>query len=336
MADSWYLLIHQLPTKPIYLRARIGQRLARAGALALKSSVYALPHDPGNLAKLRAILEEARASGGEAHICEAEFVEGITSEELTRRFVGAREADYAALSADVRVAATSIDRRNGLGRLESSNTARLTRLKRRFAEIRAIDSLGAPGAKEAASLLATLERRLSVTAREDRTTRPPSNTSGLVGRVWATRRGLHIDRIGSAWLIRRFIDPRARFRFIDPKEARKPGELRFDMVGGDFTHDGDACTFEALVGLIRSPDPALRQVAEIVHDVDLQDGKFGRKDAAGVRQIVLGIILDCPADDDRLRRGFGLFDDLYASFRQRSRGADSGTPSRARTRKGKP
>jgi hypothetical protein len=136
------------------------------------------------------------------------------------------------------------------------------------------------------------------------------------GRIWATRRGLHIDRIASAWLIRRFIDSKARFRFIDPKEERKPAELRFDMVGGDFTHEGDACTFETLVRATRSPDPALRQIAEIVHDIDLKDEKFARTDAPGIQQIVLGIVLDCPGDEDRLKRGFALFDDLYASFRK--------------------
>lgn len=156
------------------------------------------------------------------------------------------------------------------------------------------------------------------------------------GRVWATRRGLHVDRIASAWLIRRFIDPQAQFRFIDSKEEKIPGEVRFDMVGGDFTHEGDACTFETLVRVAARPDPALRQIAEIVHDIDLKDGKFNRPDAAGIQQIVLGIILDCPDDDDRLRRGFALFDDLYASFRRHAQAPSRSPSTRAGTRKGEP
>jgi hypothetical protein len=139
-----------------------------------------------------------------------------------------------------------------------------------------------------------------------------------VGRVWATRRGVQIDRIASAWLIRRFIDPNARFRFVDAADARDPKELRFDMVGGDFTHEEDRCTFETLVRRIALDEPALASVAEVVHDIDIKDRKFGRPDALGVQQVVLGIVLDSANDEERLQRGFALFDNLYASFRMRN------------------
>ena len=312
--QRWYLLIHQLPTKPIYLRARIGHRLARAGALALKNSVYLLPRNPGNLEVLGGIVQEARAAGGAAYVSEAEFVDGITSGELIRRFRDERDLDYAALSVEVRDATASMV------------PALLARLRRKQAEIEAIDFFDAAGRKKSKALLAALEKRRNAPGKDARTT--------LKRRVWATRRGVQIDRIASAWLIRRFIDPAARFRFIDPKAERGPDELRFDMVGGDFTHEGDACTFETLARTIRKPESALRQIAEIVHDIDLQDGKFGRTDAPGIRQVILGIVLDCPADEDRLERGFALFDDLHASFRQPLRQVAAGLPARSKTRRG--
>jgi hypothetical protein len=315
---DWYLLIHQLPTKPIYLRARIGQRLARVGALALKNSVYMLPRNSERLEDLQRIVEEARSAGGEAYIFETGLVEGISSEALIRRFLDARDADYKAFSSEVRDAADSIDRRDGARPPEAKLLARLTRLKKRHAEIEAIDFFDAAGQKKSKALLASLEKRLQATGKGAGAASSPSAMPRLRGRVWATRRGLHIDRIASAWLIRRLIDPEARFRFIDPKDEKKAGELRFDMVGGDFTHEGDACTFETLVRIVRKPDPALRQIAEIVHDIDLKDGKFKRTDAPGIQQILLGIVLDCPGDEDRLKRGFALFDDLYASFRRRN------------------
>src|SRR5207249_3027722 len=112
-------------------------------------------------------------------------------------------------------------------------------------------------------------RRVEAAARRHADSTADQGRAGPFRKTWVTRRGVHIDRIASAWLIRKFIDPEARFRFIDPTDERKPGELRFDMVGGDFTHDGDACTFETLVRIIRNPDPGLRHVAEIVHDIDL-------------------------------------------------------------------
>ena len=313
---GWYLLVHQLPTKPIYLRAKIGERLARLGALALKNSVYVLPRHPSRLEDLERLVDEAKASGGEAWVANAELVAGLSAEALIERFRQARSDDYDAIATEARSPAGSIA------------PARLARLQKRLAEIERIDFFGAAGRKKTKDLLTSLERRVDRAG--------PDARSAPKARAWATRRGVQIDRIASAWLIRRFLDPAARFRFIDPKAERAADELRFDMVGGDFTHEGDSCTFETLARTIRRPDPALRQIAEIVHDIDLKDGKFGRRDAPGIQQIVLGIVLDCPADEDRLARGFALFDDLYASFRQTARPRAAGAPSRLKKRRGNP
>jgi hypothetical protein len=134
-----------------------------------------------------------------------------------------------------------------------------------------------------------------------------------------TRRGIQIDRIASAWLIRRFIDPKARFRFVDPhEEPPRPDELRFDIVGGDFTHEGDRCTFEALVRRAGLKNAALSRVAEIVHDIDIKDGKFERPEAPGVERLLQGILATHAEDEERLARGFALLDDLYGSFRKGS------------------
>lgn len=139
----------------------------------------------------------------------------------------------------------------------------------------------------------------------------------LTGKTWVTRRGVKIDRIASAWLVRRFLDPAARFRFVDPAgNEKRRGELRFDMVGGDFTHEGDRCTFETLRKEARLDDPGLTPIAEIVHDIDLKDGKYGRPEASGVKQLLEGVLHAHAADEERLERGFALFDDLYASFRR--------------------
>ncbi|HYT32587.1 MAG TPA: chromate resistance protein ChrB domain-containing protein, partial [Thermoanaerobaculia bacterium] len=138
-----------------------------------------------------------------------------------------------------------------------------------------------------------------------------------IGRTWVTRRGIHIDRIASAWLIRRFLDPNARFRFVDAKEPARPGDLQFDMVGGDFTHEGDRCTFETLLARTGVANRALVDIAEIVHDIDLKDGKFARPEAAGIERLLTGLILANPEDEARLQRGFVLFDELYQSFRKK-------------------
>ena len=133
-----------------------------------------------------------------------------------------------------------------------------------------------------------------------------------------TRKGIKVDRIASAWLVRRFLDARVRFRFIEPgREATRSGETTFDMVGGDFTHESDRCTFETLCHRAGLKDPALVPIAEIVHEIDLKDGKFGRPETRGIERLLTGIVNACARDEERLDRGFALFDELYESFRRK-------------------
>jgi hypothetical protein len=317
----WCLLIHQLPPKPLYLRARIRQRLARVGAVALKNSVYVLPHSESSVEDLQWIAEEAVAGGGEAFLCTADFLGRPTEEDLEERFRRQCGADYEELSAQARELLRQARRGGARVPAEGDLSYRVSRLKKRLGEVSALDFFAAPERATAEDLLAQLEARLQAGAA------PAPAAAGrqrrrrlaeLVGLTWVTRRGVHVDRIASAWLIRRFVDSAARFRFADSQSpAAAPGELRFDTVGGELTHEGDRCTFETLVARLGLGDPAVSQIAEIVHDIDLKDAKFGRAEAPGVLQLVNGLALAHPDDLDRLDRGFALFDDLYESFRRR-------------------
>jgi hypothetical protein len=145
-----------------------------------------------------------------------------------------------------------------------------------------------------------------------------SAPAGLKGRVWVTRQGVQIDRIASAWLIRRFVDDGARFKFVPGTGyAALPGELRFDMFEGEYTHRGDRCTFEVLLMEAGLDDPALAAIGEIIHDIDLKDGKYGREEAAGIRNLIAGIASAHNDDDQRLERGGAVLDDLYRYFASR-------------------
>jgi hypothetical protein len=304
--SSWLLLVHQLPPRPLYLRAKIRQRLAKVGAVALKNAVYVLPETEDAREDFTWIAQEARAGGGDAFVCAAAFVEGVSPKELVARFRRERDADYEALLAEMRSAPRK-------GTAAGDPAAALARAHRRFEEIRALDFFGADRRKEAETMIRTREKDLRGGQR------PPAagaRRSKLVGRVWVTRRGVKVDRIASAWFVRRFVDASARFRFVDPEAAApRPGELRFDMAGGDFTHEGDRCSLETLLARTGVTDPALAAVAEVVHDIDLKDGKYARPETAGVRQLVEGIVASHAGDEGRLERGLALFDDLYASFR---------------------
>jgi hypothetical protein len=135
-----------------------------------------------------------------------------------------------------------------------------------------------------------------------------------------TREGVKVDRMASAWLIRRFIDPAARFRTV-PSRGVRPAEdeLGFDLYEGGFTHEGDRCTFEVLCAAFGLSDPALLGIGEIVHDIDLKDGKFGRDETAGVAALVKGLALTHAADEARLAAGATLFEALYRQLSAETR-----------------
>jgi hypothetical protein len=146
----------------------------------------------------------------------------------------------------------------------------------------------------------------------------PAPRESYRGRTWVTRKGIFVDRIASAWLVRRFIDPKAKFKFVVGKGYEpSPGELRFDMFDAEFTHVGDRCTFEVLLDRMGLKDPALDAIGEVVHDIDLKDEKFRRPQAAGLETLLAGVALRAKDDDERLTRGSAIFDDLYEVYRRK-------------------
>jgi hypothetical protein len=190
----------------------------------------------------------------------------------------------------------------------------VAKLRRRLTEVAALDFFGATGRQAAEGLVSALEAR-SRPASAARTSAKPQT---FHGRTWVTRAGIHVDRMASAWLIRRFIDAKARFKFVRERGYRPGrGEVRFDMYDAEFTHEGDQCTFEVLCARLALRDPALQPIAEIVHDIDLRDEKFARPEVAGIERLIAGIAVAHREDDARLARGGAVFDDLYECFRRK-------------------
>ena len=322
--SRWLLLIHQLPAKPAYFRVKVWRRLQAIGAVAVKNAVYALPCDEQTQEDFEWLLREISEGGGEAVVCEAKLIAGLSDQEVRALFNRARGEDYDAIAKEARSIAA------GLGdapppdkRAEAK--AQLGRLKNRLAQVVAIDFFGADRRTSVEALLAELADRVTEPAEEEVLEAPASDVPALQnsrGRTWVTREGVFVDRIASAWLIRRFIDPQARFKFVPAKGYQPESrELRFDMFEAEFTHQGDRCTFEVLLEQAGLDDPALRAIAEIVHDIDLKDAKFGRDEAPGIASLITGIARAHPKDEDRLDQGGALFENLYASFRIRRRAA---------------
>ena len=312
----WLVLVHRIPPRPLYLRAKMRQRLADVGAIAVKNSVYLLPQSTDALEDLQWIAQEITAGGGDAHLLEGDFVDAVASEAAAAQFREARNADYDALAADAKAAMKAARGAAAASELAAAQA----RLLRRFAEIRRNDFFEAERRPAAEEALAAMEKRLRRDRKED--TRMLKKNLELRGKTWVTRPGVKVDRMASAWFIRRFVDPKARFRFADPAAQRREGELRFDMVGGDFTHEEDRCTFETLVRRVGLPDKGVRAIAEIVHDLDLKDGKYERPETAGVRSMLDGLMGRTANDEERLERALQIFDDLHEALgatRSRSR-----------------
>lgn len=309
----WLILVHRIPPRPLYLRAKMRHRLDAAGAVAVKNSVYLLPHGAEALEDLQWIAQEIETGGGDAHLFEGDFVDGVASESAVAQFRDVRNADYNALAADAHAAMKAARSAAAVAELAASHA----RLVRRLDEIRCIDFFDADHRTAAEEALAAIEARLHKDRKKE--TRMLKANPDLRGKTWVTRPGVKVDRMASAWFIRRFVDPKARFRFADPSAPKKDGEVRFDMVGGDFTHEEDRCTFETLVGRIGLPDRAVRAIAEIVHDLDLKDGKFSRDEAAGVRMMLDGLMARTENDEERVERALVIFDDLHEALGKRSR-----------------
>ncbi len=309
----WLLLIHQIPTKPDYLRVKIGRRLQQVGAVAVKSTVYALPNTETCRENFEWVLREILGGGGEAMLFEGELVGGLEPEGLRALFEQARNRDYREIAEEARLTAErwEVAGQHGEG---PSPAIVLGRLERRLAAVRALDFFQAPEGRAAEEALGVLRDALRG-PRESPTPAPPSPDRPR-GRIWVTRAGVEEDRIASAWLIRRFIDSEASFRFVSPDSLRREGEIGFDMYDGEYTHDGDRCTFEVLLDRFGLRDKALVALGEIVHDIDLKDGKFSRPETAGFERFVQGLLRAAPDDGERLAKGGAFLDALYAAFEE--------------------
>jgi hypothetical protein len=313
--QRWVLLMPTIPSADTTARVKIWRQLQKVGAVALKNSVYVLPNRDECVEAFEWVSRELAELGGQASLCEGKFFDGVTDEEIERRFIEARNADYAELATELRGVAKSLKAKRITVDKLATLAEQVSRLRRRFEEIASIDFCHASGRETSQGLLAGLERTLGE-LRGDSQQEPLIPVARPSGATWVTRTGVHIDRIACSWLIRRFIDAKAKLKFVAPNGyLPEPRELRFDMYDAEFTHVGDRCSFEVLlVRMSLDGDRALSAIAEIVHDIDLKDDKFARPETAGVQSLVIGICGSMREDEARIAAATPLFDGLYAFF----------------------
>ena len=326
----WILLVHQLPPRPTNLRVRIWRKLQKLGAIAIKNSVYVLPANEKTNEDFQWLKQEVESAGGEAAVFRAGAVEGATDQEIIDAFRTARDDEFAAIAAEFdgltgRVREQSRAKHLSPARLAAHETE-LDRLHSELQHVIANDFFDAKGRAAAVSAYERCQKAI----RSSQTPAKKSNTrarktgalsvSDYQNRRWVTRRNLHIDRLASAWLISRFIDKRPRFYFVGDNETLD-GAIPFDMFGAEFTHQGDDCTFETLLKRFGLTDvKALRDIAEIVHDIDLKDDKFNRLEATGLNAVITGAAESLRNDRKLLQQSGSVLDGLFAGFaKQRTR-----------------
>ncbi len=319
-SKNWLLLIHQIPPKPNALRVKIWRRLQQVGAVAVKPSVYAMPLSEQTREDLSWILREIIEGGGDGSISEVRFVEGLDDEQIVTLFHNARKSDYEKIIQDANLLIADwfsgqIDPQDPAVK----GPARVSKLQRRLAEVAAIDFFQAQEQATAEILIKKLAARLAGQA--SAATPLKDDLINLKGKTWVTRENLFVDRIACGWLIQRFVDKDARFKFVEPATyIPKPDELRFDMFDGEYTHTGNRCTFEVMIERFQLADRALVTLAEVVHDIDLKDAKYGRAETQGFNALLTGLVTSRPDDDQRMAEGLRLFDNLYAYFRRHKKG----------------
>ena len=348
---EWILLIHQLPPKPTNLRVRIWRKLQKLGAVAIKNSVYVLPANEKTHEDFQWLKQEIESAGGEATVFQASSVEGATDEEITAAFNKARDEEFAAIAAELDGLAGAIREQTrgkhlSTGRL-ATHESELDKLHSQLESIIVNDFFNADGRAVAIAAYERCQKAIRAAhgpvskAARSNTKSGTLDSAKYQGRRWMTRRNLHIDRLASAWLIRQFIDKRPRFYFV-AEDQTVEGAIPFDMYGAEFTHHGEDCTFETMVkrfGLGASK--GLREIAQIVHDIDLKDDKFHRLEAAGLNTIINGLSLMLRDDRKLLQQCSVIFDGLYSLLNQDTqketakRSAPRGQASRRSRRDGR-
>lgn len=313
---KWLFLVHQVQTPNSRERVKVWRLTRKVGAILYRNSVYVLPYNKERLEDFQWLCQQIRDSKGEASVFVSEARDVAEDRALRALFVHDSEEEYATLLSKAERLLERIGRAKTEARLSERLLKALTKETQQLAdaitEAKRTDFFGTPLAKRARAASEQVTKSLAAVEPQAQAVAPPQRQDrrAFQGKTWATRQHIHIDRLCSAWLIRRFIDRKARFVFAP--ESKLPGSaVQFDVFGVEFSHHGEDCTFETLVKAFQLKDDALEALAEIVHDIDMKDQKFGRAEAAGLDLLVRSLGGASRDDHETLAVGAPLLDALY-------------------------
>ncbi len=315
---EWLLIFYSVPSHPVSNRMMIWRKLAKVGAVQLKGAVYILPATEEHEEFLQWLIGEVKSMGGDGAFVRSAEIRTMTDADIRRLFSMQADQEYHRLEKSLDVLERKIQSiRKGTKSEEGKRLAdQVAKFTKEFEGVAKRDFFNSSTGQAMKKRIQAVEAGL-----RDAGKKSPAEAASVVARrsqdyqekIWATRKHPFIDRMASAWLIKRFIDPKALFTFIDERDVASLDDstMAFDIRGAAFTHVGDLCTFEVLVKSFAVRDKAVRKIAEIVHDLDVKDEKYGNPEATGVEEILMGIRKTVKNDSDALERGMAVFEMLY-------------------------
>jgi hypothetical protein len=316
---KWIFLVHQMQALKSRERVKVWRLTKKVGAVFYRNSVYVLPYSKEQLEDFQWLCQQIKDSKGEASVFVSESQDENEDRIIRSLFERSREEHYASILASAKKLLERIHRAQEQKQLSEPLLKKLTReannLTKSFTNIERIDFFSTPLAKEVRSIIEQIANHLTSSQPQCESPAPLQrySTKAFQRKVWATRESIHIDRVCSAWLIRRFIDPQAKFIFA-PESKLPKDAIPFDIFGAEFSHHGEDCTFESFLKFFQIKDKALTAIAEIVHDIDMKDHKFGRPESAGLDAVVRALSNSLKDDHKVLEIGSTILDALYSYF----------------------
>lgn len=318
---NWLMFFYSVPSKPVSNRMKIWRKLIKSGAIQFKGAAYILPYSDDHYDFFQWLVSEVTGMAGEAAFVNVEKIETMKNREIITLFNQQREIEYRNLEKKLDALERKISSiKKGSGIKETQKfIEEFDKLDKEFREIKKIDFFSSESGnalkKKFESLRMDIKNISSTAIKKQHYTITPKRIEDYQNKTWVTRKRPFVDRMSSAWLIRRFIDKKAVFEFIDEKDAEiiNKNMTSFDIRDGEFTHVGDICTFETLMKSFNIRDRQVKKIAEIVHEIDIKDNKYKNPETEGIENILMGIRKTSKDDAEALEKGIDLFEMLYAS-----------------------
>ena len=321
--NKWILFIHQIAQDAPNLRVKVWRMLKKYGAVLFKNAVYILPCTKEHEEIMQWLCKYIKDSGSDASLFITESLSREQDEEFIKTFHEVRNKEYFEVFDACNNLLQKIEQKEETDGITDRSSdvlkKKLNEIIKNTEDISKIYFFYSPQKDKVFDKIYFIQQKLNGWQKASEKGIPDigknCKVKDFLGKKWVTRKDIFIDRIASAWLIKRFIDSKATFLFASETRKKPPsGAIPFDMYGAEFTHHGDDCTFETLLKAFNLKDPALQQIAEIVHDIDLKDNKYNRKEAEGIENIIKGISQKLKNDTKLLEKGMEIFDALYLSY----------------------